>query len=268
MSFFFPTQPTLPVLVSALFHSLSLEILKPQTVVSRESILTWLLLFNRRIASGCATRLNNQPETRINEQISTLVEGKPREMIGVEVFCAGGMSLGAEWAGIEVQIAVEIKPAACITFAKNYRRTKLIAGDIRDVTKIELSRRDGEVIVFGGPPCQGFSTSNQRTRTKENPKNWLFLEFLRIVDIVEPEWGPFKNVAGILQTDRGSFVRKFDAQLKRRGYRTIRPIKRGRFWRSSATHTILHGWSAWGPSPRFDASSEARVDDHCKSSDW
>ena len=96
----------------------------------------------------------------------------------------------------------------------------MIAGDIRDVTKIELSRRDGEVIVFGGPPCQGFSTSNQRTRTKENPKNWLFLEFLRIVDIVEPEWVLFENVAGILQTDRGSFVRKFDAQLKRRGYRT------------------------------------------------
>jgi DNA (cytosine-5)-methyltransferase 1 len=141
-------------------------------------------------------------------------------MIGVELFAgAGGMSLGATWAGVNVQFAVEIKPAACITFAKNHPSTKVISGDIRNVTKIDLSRGDEEVVVFGGPPCQGFSTSNQRTRNRENPKNWLFLEFLRIVDLIQPEWVVFENVAGILQTDDGSFVRHFEARLRRCGYR-------------------------------------------------
>jgi DNA (cytosine-5)-methyltransferase 1 len=74
--------------------------------------------------------------------------------------------------------------------------------------------------VFGGPPCQGFSTSNQRTRSSKNRQNWLFLEFLRLVGDLSPEWVVFENVAGILHTDGGSFVCRLSEQLARAGYRT------------------------------------------------
>jgi DNA (cytosine-5)-methyltransferase 1 len=110
------------------------------------------------------------------------------------------MSLGAKWAGVDVQAAIEIKASACQTYAKNHPSTKLISEDIRNVDRIVLPRRERPTMVFGGPPCQGFSTSNQRTRSKNNEQNWLFLEFLRLVDVVKPEWVVFENVSGILQT--------------------------------------------------------------------
>jgi DNA (cytosine-5)-methyltransferase 1 len=146
---------------------------------------------------------------------------KTPKMIGVELFSgAGGMSLGARWAGIDVQLAIEVKESACRTYAKNHPHTKLIAEDIRKVRTLPLETRDKEIVVFGGPPCQGFSTSNQRNRNKDNEKNWLFLEFLRIVRLLKPEWVVFENVAGILQTDGGYFVRRIENQLTKSGYRT------------------------------------------------
>ncbi|EHQ99917.1 DNA cytosine methyltransferase [Bradyrhizobium sp. WSM471] len=129
------------------------------------------------------------------------------------------MSLGAKCAGVDVKVAVEMKPSACLTFAKNHPTTKLLAQDIREVTSFDLPKRDLPLVVFGGPPCQGFSTSNQRTRTRANPSNWLFLEFLRVVDLLGPEWLVFENVAGIVHTEGGYFLGRLESQLKSRGYR-------------------------------------------------
>jgi DNA (cytosine-5)-methyltransferase 1 len=47
------------------------------------------------------------------------------------------------------------------------------------------------------------------------------MEFLRFVDELKPEWVVFENVAGILQTDRGSFVRQIESHLAEAGYRTM-----------------------------------------------
>jgi DNA (cytosine-5)-methyltransferase 1 len=146
--------------------------------------------------------------------------GTSKKLVGIELFAgAGGMSLGAKWAGVDVQVAVELKRAACETYEKNHSKTKLISGDIRNVTRIDLKSHAKQTVVFGGPPCQGFSTSNQRTRNRDNEKNWLFLEFLRIIGLIKPEWIVFENVAGIVHTDGGYFVRRFEKQLIRSGYR-------------------------------------------------
>jgi len=141
-------------------------------------------------------------------------------MLAIEIFAgAGGMSLGASQAGIDVRIAIEKKQAACLTYSKNHPSTKVIQADIRDVETVNVGHRDQELIVFGGPPCQGFSTSNQRTRNRKNTDNWLFLEFLRILKQIRPEWVVFENVSGILQTDGGSFVRNLERRLRNLGYR-------------------------------------------------
>jgi DNA (cytosine-5)-methyltransferase 1 len=142
-------------------------------------------------------------------------------MIGVDLFSgAGGMSLGAAMAGVDVKVAIEIRSDACETYAKNHSSTTVICADLRTVKSLDLTPGDRDLIVFGGPPCQGFSTSNQRTRDRENPKNWLFMEFLRVVDELKPEWVVFENVAGILQTDGGFFVRQIESHLGKAGYRT------------------------------------------------
>ena len=142
-------------------------------------------------------------------------------MIGIDLFAgAGGMSLGAISAGINVQLAVEADLKAVRTYTANHPETHCFAGDIRSFVVPELSTGGEDIVVFGGPPCQGFSTSNQRTRTRENPSNWLFREFLRVVRAIEPSWVVIENVSGMLQTEDGLFVGAIQAELEQLGYTT------------------------------------------------
>src|ERR1035437_2408609 len=149
-------------------------------------------------------------------------------MVGIDLFSgAGGMSLGATLAGIEVLYAVEANPHACRTYAHNHRGTELLHKRIEDVVKSDfksLRNRRRDLVVFGGPPCQGFSTSNQRTRTEANPQNWLFLQYIRVVKLLQPEWIVFENVIGITQTANGRFLDTIRSTLADAGYPTIQSI--------------------------------------------
>lgn len=148
--------------------------------------------------------------------------------VAVDLFSgAGGMSLGARLAGIHVVLAVESDPHAAKTYATNHHRTALFNDDIRRLTAHMLravKRRRCRTIVFGGPPCQGFSYSNARTRTIENPDNWLFLEFIRVVRIWKPDWVVFENVRGIANTAGGVFVDQVAEHLRTLGYATTQGL--------------------------------------------
>jgi len=125
-------------------------------------------------------------------------------MIAIDLFSgAGGMALGAKRAGVQVVMAVECDSHSGATYKHNFPQTELFNADIRHFAPPALPRQGS--LVFGGPPCQGFSTSNQRTRTKDNPNNWMFKEFLRVVTQTEPEWFVFENVKGLIETERGYF---------------------------------------------------------------
>lgn len=140
-------------------------------------------------------------------------------MIGVDLFAgAGGMSLGARMAGVKVVLAIEKDTHAAATYAHNHPDTRLIIDDIANVKKIDVCKRGKTSILFGGPPCQGFSTSNQRTRTRENPSNWLFREYVRIVRLWRPDWVVFENVKGIVETERGLFRDSIVRELEETGY--------------------------------------------------
>ena len=128
------------------------------------------------------------------------------------------MSLGAKAAGIEVLFSVERDPHAAETYSHNHPGVDLFPGDIRKIRKFNLSRRKRPLVVFGGPTCQGFSTSNQKTRSSGNPSNWLFREFLRIVRVVAPDWVVFENVKGIFETEGGRFYQLVSSGLSGLGY--------------------------------------------------
>jgi DNA (cytosine-5)-methyltransferase 1 len=129
------------------------------------------------------------------------------KLVGIDLFAgAGGMSLGAISAGIKIQMAVEIDPHAAATYAHNHPRARLYQQDIRTLREIGFDDRNKQTIIFGGPPCKGFSTSNQRTRNRDNPTNHLYKEFLRVVKRVLPDWVVFENVKGILETEEGMFL--------------------------------------------------------------
>src|SRR5580693_1753603 len=110
-------------------------------------------------------------------------------MIGVDLFCgAGGMTLGAKLAGVNVVFAVEADPHAARTYTTNHPEVTLFADDIRKLTRIPVEAKGQQTVLFGGPPCQGFSTSNQRTRSRSNKGNWMFKEFIRLASSWRPDW--------------------------------------------------------------------------------
>lgn len=141
------------------------------------------------------------------------------KIVGVDLFAgAGGLSLGAEMVGIDVQIAIENDIYAAETYKLNHPRTKVIVDDIKNIDRICLDNGNNTVILFGGPPCQGFSTSNQKTRNKDNPKNWLFREFIRLADSLKPKWIVFENVRGIVETEKGYFSELISSEMSKLGY--------------------------------------------------
>lgn len=135
------------------------------------------------------------------------------------------MSVGAEWAGITVQVAVENNPDSASTYKHNHPNTQVIQEDIEKVNPETLIDHP-PFVLFGGPPCQGFSTSNTRTRNWNNPNNGLFEEFIRFVNVLQPEWIVFENVEGIGRYEKGEVVRRLESQLKKLGYETWKKVLR------------------------------------------
>ncbi|MCB1095700.1 MAG: DNA cytosine methyltransferase, partial [Verrucomicrobiae bacterium] len=146
---------------------------------------------------------------------------KPTQAIGIDLFSgAGGMSLGARQVGIDVALAVENCPRACETYRKNFPTTELFEGDIRKLKDLPEKPPGAFSILFGGPPCQGFSTSNQRNRNALNPNNWLFSEFVRILELWSPDFFVMENVKGIVETEGGRFIKLARVSCEKLGYKT------------------------------------------------
>jgi DNA (cytosine-5)-methyltransferase 1 len=140
-------------------------------------------------------------------------------MIGVDLFSgAGGMSLGAKLAGIKVVFAVESDSHAAETYAANHPEVQLFRNDIRKLTAIPVCSDNQQTVLFGGPPCQGFSTSNQRTRTRANKGNWMFTQFIRLAKSWQPDWIVFENVKGIIETEKGAFLQMILDGFQKLGY--------------------------------------------------
>lgn len=152
----------------------------------------------------------------------------------------GGMSLGFEMAGLPTIIANEIDEWAGDTFEKNHPNTKLHRGDIRDIKDWDAlipSRARGKIDgVIGGPPCQGFSLSGNRDR--HDPRNSLFVDFLRCVKHFRPKFFVMENVKGLLSmktADGSSVIEIILNEFSRAGYKT--------------SYSILN--SAWFGAPQL-----------------
>jgi DNA (cytosine-5)-methyltransferase 1 len=147
---------------------------------------------------------------------------KPKQhqnkIIGVDLFAgAGGLSLGASMAGIDVRLAVEKDYYAAGTYKLNHPETVMENIDINELEKIDIEK-ESTTLLFGGAPCQGFSTSNQKTRSKENSSNWLFQQFVRLAKQWQPDWIVFENVRGIIETEKKLFLNEIVSAFERIGY--------------------------------------------------
>lgn len=138
----------------------------------------------------------------------------------VELFCGcGGTSLGFEMAGFNISVGLDIHQPSIETFRKNHPQAMTILGDIKQVEPEKIIKlfngKDVDVLI-GGIPCQGFSLNN-RKRHEEDKRNFLYQEFIKFVEIIQPKIVVMENVSGMRSTANGDFVREIEAELSRVG---------------------------------------------------
>jgi len=144
-----------------------------------------------------------------------------KKITTVDLFCgAGGFSEGfSKSGGYSPKLAIDFDKQAIETFKYNHPKinaqcldiTKLITGDIKTLVKnIDID------VIIGGPPCQGFSLAGKRL--PDDPKNQLFKEYVRFVNILRPKIFVFENVVGLMSMQKGLVLEAICEEFKQIGY--------------------------------------------------
>ena len=133
----------------------------------------------------------------------------------------GGLSTGFEMAGFNIPLAIERDAWASETYKFNHPNTIVLTEDITTLLNPKsLLPADTPVHgVIGGPPCQGFSLSGKRD--PKDPRNSLFMDFIRFVKEFKPLFFVMENVPGILSmqtADKQSVKDLILEEYKKAGY--------------------------------------------------
>ena len=128
--------------------------------------------------------------------------------VAIDLFSgAGGMSLGFEQAGFDVVAALEADPAHAAAHRFNFPWCEVVQKNAAIVTgpemqiaaakglsalgreKLEAAEID---VVFGGPPCQGFSVGGRMD--PHDSRNQLIRHFARLIAEIQPRAFVLENV--------------------------------------------------------------------------
>lgn len=149
--------------------------------------------------------------------------------IAVDLFAGvGGMTLGFEQAGFDVLASVEIDPIHCATHEYNFPMWKVICASVTEISGEDIRQRskigDREVdVVFGGPPCQGFSMMGKRAF--DDPRNQLVSHFMRLVKELNAKYFVMENVKGLTLGNHRQFLDEVIENFKENGYDILSPYK-------------------------------------------
>jgi len=117
----------------------------------------------------------------------------------------GGDTLGMENAGYKVIAFNEYNKAAIESHKLNFPDSKLLEDKSPDITKIPDSvfdaYKDKVELVFAGFPCQGFSRGGKRK--SDDPRNQMYLQFVRVVKATSPKFFIGENVTGLTTMKSG-----------------------------------------------------------------
>jgi DNA (cytosine-5)-methyltransferase 1 len=145
---------------------------------------------------------------------------------------AGGLSLAAFQAGVDVISAIEVDNAAAQTYKKNFSDKKELCantyygetlGDIKNIKpselKSKLKLKEGELdLILGGPPCQGFSSHRIKDAGVDDKRNRLLITYFNFVKCFRPKTFLVENVAGLLWKRHKSYLNEFKRLAKEYGY--------------------------------------------------
>ena len=136
-------------------------------------------------------------------------------MRGLDLFSGpGGLTLGLKKAGVEVICAVEKRKDAIDTYSAHTPEADHFCDDIRNV---DLSGYRGAVdLVYGGPPCQPFSTGGKRKGTRDNRN--MIPAFIETVKLLQPAAMIMENVPGLAVRSRISYLHEVLNSIFEIGY--------------------------------------------------
>ena len=145
------------------------------------------------------------------KDFDVIIEPDDHERVGSEIpdivalsFFSGamGLDIGMKNGGIHALLACEFNKYCRMTIAQNEPDMALIgdinkydAEQILKLAKIPEGRKID--VVFGGPPCQAFSTAGARRALADERGN-VFLRYISVVEKLQPTYVVIENVRGLL----------------------------------------------------------------------
>ncbi|ARF66921.1 DNA cytosine methyltransferase [Paenibacillus larvae subsp. pulvifaciens] len=137
------------------------------------------------------------------------------KLLAVDLFSgAGGLSLGFLQTGqVKIAAAVENNESAQKSYKRNHDRHKhenygrniRYFKDIREVNYQEIIDEYRKIdLVFGGPPCQGFSNANRQKSELISTNNQLVKEYVRAIKELNPDAFVMENVKA-MKSDKHKF---------------------------------------------------------------
>lgn len=128
-----------------------------------------------------------------------------------------GLDIGFKNMGIKPLLVSEIDKDARSTIIENNNEAALIGDiwkysekDIRDFAKISSSQKID--IIFGGPPCQAFSTAGKRKGFSDK-RGSVYIKYIDIIEQFLPKYAVIENVRG-LQTTKAILKDTNDIPIK------------------------------------------------------
>lgn len=141
-------------------------------------------------------------------------------MYAIDLFCgAGGFSEGLIQAGFHIVFSSDKSPYVQETYEARHEELGFKQGfntcfklaDIKnltgkeileDINALEIFQEEplSEIdAIFGGPPCQGFSLAGDRD--KNDIRNVLFHEYVRVISEIKPKYVVMENVTGFMSME-------------------------------------------------------------------
>lgn len=141
----------------------------------------------------------------------------------IDLFCGcGGLSEGFKLAGFNIVGGIDFNAKAIDTYNHNFKGAKGICCDLLKMDKDKIIEEFGDLknidVIIGGPPCQGFSSANRWQKETADPRNKLFFEFVKFVDLAKPKAVLIENVRGIVTRDNGYAKQRIEEIFHERGY--------------------------------------------------
>lgn len=131
----------------------------------------------------------------------------------------GGLSYGfSKLPQFNIVAANEIEKDISVAYTLNHPNVEMLNCDINDLTEdtLEKTLKGQKIdIVVGGPPCQSYSTLGKR---QNDERANLFMQYKRVLKILQPKAFVFENVVGMLSMNKGNLFKQIQAEFEDLGY--------------------------------------------------